>query len=26
VQVLRSRLSLQRRPHLGTQPNVFYLV
>jgi Fe-S-cluster-containing dehydrogenase component len=26
VQVLRSRISLQRRPHLGTQPNVFYLV
>jgi molybdopterin-containing oxidoreductase family iron-sulfur binding subunit len=26
VRVLRSRHSLQRRPHLGTQPHVFYLV
>ena len=26
VQVLRSRLSIQRRPHLGTEPHVFYLV
>jgi Fe-S-cluster-containing dehydrogenase component len=26
VQVLRSRHSLQRRPQMGTQPHVFYLV